>query len=128
MGRRGEGRKRILNHLESFFLLLLLLFVCLFVCLFVFVFFFVVVSFFVCLFLCLFLCFFVCLLLFLAFFFWFCFCFFVVVGFFFRLTVLGRGLIFQPVLFACTYKNDAIITLQKKSTLQMSIKVCIHKN
>ena len=30
------------------------------------------------------------------------------------MTVLGRGLIFQPVLLACTYNNDTIITLQKK--------------
>ena len=31
-----------------------------------------------------------------------------------RMTALGRGLIFQPVLLACTYNNDTIITLQKK--------------
>ena len=29
-------------------------------------------------------------------------------------TVLGRGLIFQRVLLACTYNNDTLITLQKK--------------
>ena len=37
-----------------------------------------------------------------------------------RMTVLGRGLIFQPVLLACTYTNDTIITLQGiNSTLQI---------
>ena len=30
------------------------------------------------------------------------------------MTVLGRGLIFQPVLLACTYNIDTIITIQKK--------------
>ena len=30
------------------------------------------------------------------------------------MTVLGSGLIFQPVLLACTHNNDTIITLQKK--------------
>ena len=30
-----------------------------------------------------------------------------------RIAVLGRGLIFQPVLLACTY-NNTIITLQKE--------------
>ena len=30
------------------------------------------------------------------------------------MTVLGHGLIFQPVLLACTCNNDTIITLQKK--------------
>ena len=41
--------------------------------------------------------------------------------------VLGRGLIFQPVLLACTYNNGTIITLQKKNythnklTVQASI-------
>ena len=31
-----------------------------------------------------------------------------------RMTVLGRSLIFQPVLLACTYNNKTILTLQKK--------------
>ena len=30
------------------------------------------------------------------------------------MTVLSRGLIFQPVLLACTYNIDTIITLQKE--------------
>ena len=32
-----------------------------------------------------------------------------------RMTVLGRGLIFQPVPLACKYNNDTIITFQKKN-------------
>ena len=48
-------------------------------------------------------------------------------NFILRTTVLGRGLIFEPVLLACTYNNDTITTLQKKSTLQISIKVYTHK-
>ena len=45
-------------------------------------------------------------------------------NFILRMTVLGRGLIFQPVLLACTYNNDTIIPLQKKkSALQISVKV-----
>ena len=35
-----------------------------------------------------------------------------------KMTVLGRGPIFQSVVLACTYNNDTMITLQKKSTLQ----------
>ena len=31
------------------------------------------------------------------------------------MSVLGRGLVFQPVLSACTYNNDTIIILQKKN-------------
>ena len=42
------------------------------------------------------------------------------------MTVLGRGLIFQPVLLACTHNYDTIITLQKKSIVQISIKVYSH--
>ena len=43
------------------------------------------------------------------------------------MAVLGRGLIFQPVLIACTYSNDTIIALQKiKSALQIFIKVYTH--
>ena len=34
-----------------------------------------------------------------------------------RMTVFGRGLIFQPVFLACTYNNDTIITLQKKKKI-----------
>ena len=44
-----------------------------------------------------------------------------------RMTVLSRGLIFQPVLLACTHNNDTTITLQVKSTLQISINVYTHK-
>ena len=36
-------------------------------------------------------------------------------NFILRMNVLGRGLIFQPVLLACTYNNDTIITLQTKN-------------
>ena len=43
------------------------------------------------------------------------------------MTVLGSGLIFQPVLFACIYDNGTIITLQKKSTFQISVKVYTNK-
>ena len=35
-------------------------------------------------------------------------------NFILRMKVLGCSLIFQPVLLACTYNIDAIITLQKK--------------
>ena len=31
-----------------------------------------------------------------------------------RTTALGHGLVFQPFLLVCTYKNDTIITLQKR--------------
>ena len=45
------------------------------------------------------------------------------------MTVLGRGLIFQPVLLACRYNNDEIHnnTIEKKSTLLIHIKVYTHK-
>ena len=36
-----------------------------------------------------------------------------------RMTVLGHGQFFQLVLLACTYNIDTLITLQKKSTLQI---------
>ena len=39
------------------------------------------------------------------------------------MTVLGLGLVFQPILLACTYHNDTIITY----TLRISIKVYTHK-
>ena len=47
-------------------------------------------------------------------------------NFILRKTVLRHGLIFQQVLLACTYNNDTITTLKKKSTLQISIKVYTH--
>ena len=32
-----------------------------------------------------------------------------------KVTVFGRGLVFQPALLTCTYNNDTIIILQKKN-------------
>ena len=50
-----------------------------------------------------------------------------------RMAVLGRGLIFQPVLASlpytqtCTYNSDNIITLQNILTLQIPIKINLKK-
>ena len=49
------------------------------------------------------------------------------------MTVLGRGLIFQPVLASlpdiqtCTYNNDTMITLQNILTLQIFHQNCYKK-
>ena len=44
------------------------------------------------------------------------------------MTVLGRGVIFQLALLACTYNNDTIITLLKKIDNLDSIYVYTQKS